>query len=159
MHIIRRIVIHCAATKNGRALGTVTETAAQVIDRWHKAAKFKRRYPHTERFNPHLGHIGYHYVIDTDGSLMTGREHSEVGAHVAGHNTGALGICMVGTDKFTPAQWHTLDGLLKDLKYVYPKATLHGHNDFTNKKTCPGFKVAAFIENGLKPRQEWIYED
>ena len=158
MHTIKRLIIHCAATPNGKHLGTVTKNAAQIIDEWHRARGFKRRYPYTEQFNPHLKAIGYHYVIDTDGRLMTGRAPAEVGAHVAGQNTGSLGIYMVGTDKFTHQQWKTLHELIEDLKFAYQGVDIKGHNDFTNKKICPGFKVAEYIANGFEPKQEWIYE-
>ena len=33
----------------------------------------------------------------------------QVGAHAAGHNAGSLGICLVGTDRYTRQQWLHLE--------------------------------------------------
>ncbi|RKV69755.1 MAG: N-acetylmuramoyl-L-alanine amidase, partial [Neisseria sp.] len=35
MYHIDKIVIHCAASTNGQALGSSKQSAAQVIDGWH----------------------------------------------------------------------------------------------------------------------------
>ncbi len=91
---ITKIVIHCSATANGKHLCTATETAAQVIDRWHAGRGFKRNPIHYKKFNPHLKSIGYHFVIDTDGHVETGRAVGEIGAHVKGYNTGS-NVCFV----------------------------------------------------------------
>lgn len=93
---IHTIVIHCSATANAKYLRTKTQTAAQRIDEWHKQRCYKRQPFRIKQFNNHLQHIGYHYVIDVDGMVETGRQIGEVGAHVKGHNTGSVGICLVG---------------------------------------------------------------
>ncbi|NIG88617.1 N-acetylmuramoyl-L-alanine amidase [Serratia symbiotica] len=123
--LINLLIVHCAATANGK------ENAAQVIDRWHK-----------ER--------GYHCVIDTDGTLLTARDESEVGAHVAGHNATSIGVCMVGTDSFTPAQWATLKSTLLRLRDKYRNAKICGHNQFGNK-ICPSFAVPDWVDGELAP--------
>lgn len=83
---ITKIVIRCSATQNGKQLRTTTQTAAQRIDDWHKQRGFQRLASYYKQFNPHLQHIGYHFVIDTDGTVETGRREGETGAHVKGHN-------------------------------------------------------------------------
>lgn len=116
---ITTIVIHCSATQNGKPLRTPNHSAAQIIDGWHEQRGFKRNPINTKHFNPHLNHIGYHFVIDTDGSIETGRQEGENGAHVKGHNTHSLGICLVGgisiTSKnvwrYTERQWQALHRL------------------------------------------------
>ncbi|CRL44642.1 N-acetylmuramoyl-L-alanine amidase [Sodalis glossinidius str. 'morsitans'] len=89
--VIHRIIIHCAATPNGSVLGRCGETAAPVIDRWHRARGFQRDAPANDNG---LTSIGYHGVIDADGQLLTGRGAEEVGAHVCGYNADSLGLCL-----------------------------------------------------------------
>jgi len=126
---IRFIVVHYSATPRGRPV-TVEE-----IDGWHKARGWKG--------------IGYHYVIYLDGSVHKGRPDNVVGAHVANHNTGALGICWIGgtvdgksADTRTPAQTASLIALIKRLLAEHPGAKVVGHRDMPGAATeCPGFDV------------------
>ncbi|MEN3259874.1 N-acetylmuramoyl-L-alanine amidase [Sodalis endosymbiont of Spalangia cameroni] len=144
---IHRIIVHCAATPNGRTLARNGENAAQVIDRWHRARGFHRDAPANGNG---LTSIGYHWVIDTDGRLLTGRDVREVGAHVRGYNANSLGLCLVGTDRFTLAQWAALRTQVLTLRGRWPEASLHGHNAFSNK-LCPGFSVAAWAAADFAP--------
>lgn len=73
---VQEIIIHCSATKEG------VDFKAKDIERWHKQRGFKK--------------IGYHYVIDLDGTIEQGRKETENGAHTVGHNSIALGICYIG---------------------------------------------------------------
>lgn len=169
---INRIVIHCAATPNGKRLGKGgNRTAAATIDVWHSTRGFRRQDAARQAFNPHLYALGYHYVVDTDGSKETGRSLEEVGAHVAGHNANSIGICLVGTDKFTRAQWQALHALVRDLKARYPAATVCGHRDLSPDqngdgtiqpsewtKTCPGFTVADWLAGSMQPLADRITE-
>lgn len=162
---IKLIVIHCAASKNGRPLKNDRESAAQVIDRWHKDRGFLRSAARAAECNRHLKHIGYQFVIDADGTVESGRAVGEVGAHVAGHNTGSIGICLVGTDAFTPVQWEKLTVLVGTLRATYPAAKICGHRDLSPDlngdgtiqprewtKICPGFTVADWLAaDGVPP--------
>lgn len=154
---ISKIIIHCAATRNGVNLGRPGQfTAAQVIDGWHAQRGFKRKAAAVKAFNPHLNSIGYQYVIDCDGSVETGRAVGETGAHTKGHNSGSIGICLVGTDKFTEIQWRKLSALVNDLAFVYD-APVYGHRDFA-AKICPGFDVAAWNKiMRVLPPEEHIF--
>lgn len=133
MRDIREIIIHCADTPEGRN-NTVADITA-----WHKARGFRT--------------IGYHYVIYLDGSIHKGRPIEEVGAHCkeGGHNRHSIGICYIGgrtadmkenKDTRTPAQKQALLCLLKELLSRFPRATIHGHREFTCKNNangkCPG---------------------
>jgi len=171
MPYIDKIVIHCAASANGRALGNEQHSAAQVIDGWHKARGFERRAYNISKFNGGLHHIGYHYVIDTDGNTEPGRHELEMGAHVKGHNAHSIGICMVGTDQFTASQWTALAALMRELKERYPQARICGHRDLSPDingdgtiepnewlKTCPGFTVADWLAGDMAPLAGHICE-
>ena len=128
MREITEIIIHCSATKEGHPF------FAADIDRWHKAQGWSG--------------IGYHYVIDIDGKVETGRAEYQTGRHTKGHNANSIGICYIGgfdidnkpKDTRTPEQRKSLAELVARLKVKYPKATVHGHNEFANK-ACPCFNV------------------
>lgn len=174
---ISLIVIHCSASRNGDSLfrgslGTPGfATPAQTIDSWHIARGFKRGAAARAGFNPGLAAIGYHYVIYTNGAIATGRHPDEIGAHVTGFNQASLGICLVGTDRFTPAQWQALRELVASLHLRYPDARILGHRDLSPDrnangvvepaewlKTCPGFAVAAWRQAGMAPLPENLLE-
>ena len=105
------------------------------IRRWHLARKF--------------ADIGYHYIIYRDGSVHNGRAENIAGAHCLGHNAHSIGICYIGgvakdgktpKDTRTPQQKQALRQLVQQLQFVYPHATVHGHNEFSSK-ACPSFNV------------------
>lgn len=135
------IVIHCSATRPLEDIG------AREITQWHKARGWTT--------------IGYHFVIRRNGKVEKGRDRDAVGAHVAGHNSNSLGICMVGgiadkapwgpEDNFTPEQWAALKKLVGDMLKFYPGAKILGHRDFPKvAKACPCFDAKAWARrNGL----------
>lgn len=177
---INAIILHCAATPNGKSF------TASDIDRMHKARKFKRDSQAVRNYNPELGSIGYHFIIGVDGSIETGRHPEEIGAHVQGSNAKTIGVCMIGTDKFTKAQWESLrtciinlstliqgkvhltaDGALNAFKDM--GISIKGHRDYSPDlngngiiertewiKTCPGFDVAKWIKGGMMPMEGHI---
>ncbi len=162
---IDTIVIHCSATPNGRW------TTAPDIDRWHDDRGFERRDHWRERFNPEYKAIGYHFVIYTDGHVVTGRHLDEVGAHASGHNARSIGICMIGTSAYTIEQWRALDGLVAKLHTRYPTARILGHRDLSPDldgdgtiephewlKTCPGFDVATWLTSHGNIPEEMVLE-
>lgn len=129
MRTINEIIVHCTATPEGK------DFKAKDIDRWHKERGWKK--------------IGYHYVIDLDGTIEKGRGENEVGAHCSGRNAHSIGVVYVGglakdgktpkdtrTDKQKEALWKILISLI----IKYPDATIHGHNEFSSK-ACPCFNV------------------
>jgi hypothetical protein len=140
---INKIIIHCSDSPNGRP-NTISD-----IDAWHKERGFKRSLWWRARFNAKVGHVGYHYVIGVGGTLWTGRHLDEIGAHAKGHNADSIGVCLIGRDKFTEAQWSTLWSLIYG-KFAddYPKAEVIGHHQVQPQKTCPGFDVQAWFADG-----------
>ena len=135
MRTIDKIIIHCSATPEGRAV------TVEDIDRWHRQRNFKC--------------IGYHYVVYLDGSVHKGRDENEIGAHCQGQNNHSIGVCYIGglakdgktpKDTRTGAQKQSLIELLKELKAKYPKATIHGHREFA-AKACPCFDAKYEYKN------------
>lgn len=134
------LVIHYAATYPSMDIG------AKEIRSWHKAKGWID--------------IGYHYVIRRDGTVEIGRPAWAQGAHVAGHNSYTIAICLVGgakegnpnvgEDNFTNAQWAALATLTRDVCDdwgIEPENVL-GHRDFPGvTKACPGFDVQTWIDD------------
>ena len=129
MRKITKIIIHCAATPEGK------DFTVQQIDQWHRQRGFRC--------------IGYHFVIYRDGSIHKGRPIDQIGAHTSGHNANSIGICYIGgcssdgktpKDTRTGAQRVALVKLVAELRSQFPTASVHGHNEFANK-ACPSFNV------------------
>jgi N-acetylmuramoyl-L-alanine amidase len=138
------IVVHCSATRPSQNI------TAQTVREWHVAKGWSD--------------IGYHFFIRRDGTIEPGRHPDEVGAHVAGHNTDSVAICLAGgldesggsfanrPDLFTQDQWKSAELLVSTLRKMYPQASVCGHRDLSPDlnhdgkiqphewlKTCPGF--------------------
>ncbi len=127
---INAIVIHCAATPNGKPF-----TAAQINEMHGKPVykngimirkhQFERSSQAVRSFNPHFKYIGYHNFIGVDGKLETGRALEEIGAHVQGSNAKSIGSCMAGTDKYTEEAWLSLRShIIKLAGVIYGKNIL-----------------------------------
>ena len=86
--------------------------------------------------------IGYHLLIDGLGQLYEGRPLNVRGAHTGGHNTGYVGICLLGNFEVVPpvqAQLETLVTLLGYLQGQYTIGRLGSHREFQPGVTaCPG---------------------
>lgn len=140
---VSEIIIHCSATPEDK------DFRAADLDRWHKERGFKK--------------IGYHYIIDLDGTIEVGRELFEDGAHCVGHNSKAIGICYIGglgkdgkpKDTRTIEQKEVLYEILYTLmgEFNLNLEQIHCHNEFANK-ACPCFSIAQLRGEYLK----WIDE-
>ncbi len=123
----KRVTIHCSYTKNGESV------PLSVIDSWHKKKRYRK--------------IGYHYLIQPDGTVERGRALNEKGAHVRGDNDDNVGVCLIGNDKFTREQFISLRSLLETLRITYgiPYWALYCHNQFKSaqkkRKTCPNISI------------------
>ena len=134
------IILHCSATREGQ------DIKAKTIKQWHKDRGFDD--------------IGYHYVIDLDGTIEKGREEDLVGAHCKGHNATSIGICYVGgcdknmkpKDTRTPEQKRSMLSLVRKLvnKYKIPVTQIWAHHDFDKHKACPSFDVSEFRKDYIK---------
>lgn len=142
MRKIDKIILHCAATPEGKDIKTAT------IKEWHLKQGWSD--------------IGYHYVIELDGSIHYGRQEDIIGAHCKGQNNFSIGICYVGgltedgkkaKDTRTEAQKQSLYRLVKELmtKYNLTIEDVHCHNEYA-KKDCPSFKIETF-RNEIKKQK------
>lgn len=143
MRKVDKIIIHCSATPPEMDIGR------DEIRRWHLDRGWTD--------------IGYHYVIRRNGTMQLGRDtdqdgnvDEEVGAHTLGYNSTSIGICLVGglngdaddkpEDHFTQEQIAKLKALIRTLLSRYPRASVHGHNEFA-AKACPCFRVKDWVES------------
>ena len=129
MRNINRIILHCSATVEGK------EYSVDTIRKWHT--------------NKGWSDIGYHYVIQLDGTISQGRPIDKQGAHVRGHNKDSIGICYIGgvdadikpKDTMTPEQNSAFRMLVRSIRILFGEdITIHGHNEFSSK-ACPSFIV------------------
>jgi N-acetylmuramoyl-L-alanine amidase len=131
---INYIIIHCSDTYTDQFVN------ASVIDGWHKSRGWDG--------------IGYHFVINIDGTVETGRSIDKIGAHCKARNRDSIGICLIGgrardinsdgytnADTFTKNQYISLKSLLKTLRFFYPNIITKGHSDFDKNKLCPCFNL------------------
>jgi hypothetical protein len=86
--------------------------------------------------------IAYHFVIDAAGLIYEGRSLFVRGAHTGGHNTGTVGVCLMGNFEGSAphtAQAASAQALAQALKIQYALTHLAGHRDFQPDETvCPG---------------------
>jgi len=128
MRDINKIILHCSATPEGR------DVKVDDIRRWHLANGWDD--------------IGYHFCVYADGSIHRGRDLDKSGAHTYGHNRSSIGICYIGgvdkemnaKDTMTEMQDIAVLELVKSLRLIFGRLSLHGHNEFSSK-SCPSFDV------------------
>lgn len=145
------IFVHCTATQPDWMEDQPLSAKVEEISRWHKKRGFNR--------------IGYHYIIDRNGEVAKGRSEKEVGAHVANHNTGSIGISLVGgfgsnesdpfEKNFTVQQDIALRNLIEDIKTRSKITKIRGHNEVA-AKACPGFNVDRWFK--MKPATKRLAE-
>lgn len=130
--IPKRVILHCTASKNGQ------EYPIEKI-----------RQDHIQ--NRGFSDVGYHLVIQPDGSMENGRSLNAPGAHCEGENHDSIGIALVGTDRFTKAQFESLRRYLDGVYLVYSigRWDLCCHYEFDSAKkqgkTCPNMSIGKIL--------------
>lgn len=143
MRTLTEIIVHAAVTPPNWRAGQSTAERVAEVRRWHVE-------------DNGWSDIGYHYMIDRDGTVAIGRPLERPGAHVRGHNRTTVGICLFGgyqgtasdefSDNFTPEQDIALRDLIERLETEYPSITkVSGHNEYA-AKACPCFNVKRWLK-------------
>ena len=111
-HPVREILLHCSATRPEWMQDRPFQEQVAEIRRWHVEGNGWRD-------------IGYHHLIGRNGEHAVGRPETAIGAHVAGRNSGTIGICLIGghgsserdrfSDHFTEAQEQTIRNLIDEI--------------------------------------------
>lgn len=144
MRHINEIIVHCTATRPEWMAESSTEQKVAEVRRWHVEGN-------------KWSDVGYHYLIDRDGTVAKGRPLAVAGAHTKGHNANSIGISLFGGfgssasdefhDNYTPEQAAALHNLIDELKVQTPDIKkVSGHNQYSSK-ACPGFNVPRWISN------------
>lgn len=147
MRPIAEIILHCSATRPEWMAGQPINKAIDEIRRWHVDGNG-------------WSDVGYHFLIDRAGNVGYGRPVARVGAHVRGHNTGTIGVCLLGghgasahdtfSKNFTDEQDVALRDLIARLRKEHPTIMLiSGHNHYA-AKACPGFQVEPWLHSQPK---------
>lgn len=146
---ISNIIIHCSDSSFG---------SASLIRSWHLQNGWSD--------------IGYHFVVLNgfvspggpngspltlpllDGMVEVGRRLDgdnlllglEIGAHALGYNDRSVGICLIGRDRFSEAQFRNSAALIRHLAMLWkvPAKNILGHYQVTGNRTCPNFDVPEF---------------
>jgi hypothetical protein len=145
------ITIHCSATKPK-----------------HNFSVEKLRNLHVTRNG--WSDIGYHFYITTDGGVHFCRPLSRNGAHVKGHNTDNIGVCLEGglnndtgrpDDTYSSVQMFILNTVVKYLQssFSIEDENVKGHRDWYGDangdgiinnqdwlKECPCFSVSDWMK-------------
>ena len=136
MRSINEIIIHCSATREGQ------DISVDTIKKWHVEGRG-------------WSDIGYHFYIDINGKIWKGRDIDRSGAHCKNHNRNSIGVCYCGgveadgktpKDTRTETQKELMIELIKRLKGLYPKATIHGHRDFSIDRDGDGVEKHEFMK-------------
>lgn len=149
MRPINEIIIHCTATRPEWREKLSANNKVEEVRRWHVDDNGWRD-------------IGYHFLIDRDGTVVSGRPVEQMGAHVSGHNRSSIGIALFGghggsaddrfADNFTASQDEALRTKIADLMDQFPSIEkVSGHNEYANK-ACPCFRVSAWLSES----EAWI---
>lgn len=151
MRNINEIIIHCTATRPDWWKTRSANQKVSEVKRWHVEDRG-------------WSDIGYHYLIDRNGTVVNGRPVSRTGAHVKGRNKGTIGIALFGghggssndqfEDHFTSEQKDSLTNLIEEID---PDGVMKvtGHNQYANK-ACPCFQVVdPRLSKKTKKRRWW----
>jgi hypothetical protein len=92
--------------------------------------------------------IGYHFVIDEDGTINQTNDLASVSYHAAQANAYSVGMCFTGdftetipTEEQLDAGAHLIAWLLQELDL--PIDRIHGHREEVSGTTCPGEQWAS----------------
>lgn len=128
----KRIIVHCSATPNGKSVDIDTIRIDHIKNRG-------------------FTDVGYHELINVDGQIQHGRPLNVQGAHCEGNNSDSIGICLVGTDKFSKKQLDALRYQISSIVQIFDIGVqfIYSHNEFDSArkqgKTCPGFSSTELL--------------
>lgn len=93
--------------------------------------------------------IGYHFVIEVDGSIIQGNHLETISYNTQNNNTKTIGICLSGDftkQEPTAAQLKSMEGLISHLRKLLKKQLpVSGHKDYATT-SCPGPNLYKHIQ-------------
>jgi len=142
---LKRLVIHCTATPEGR------EVTAEKIRRWHMDPPPAGR---------GWSRVGYSDLIHLDGHIERLQDYDEdhvvdnweITNGAAGYNSTSRHVVYAGGtrhgqpfDTRTPAQMLALKFYVERFRLFHPDAEIIGHNWLNKSKACPSFNVETWL--------------
>jgi hypothetical protein len=138
--LVRRVFLHCSAWDDPMA----GQELVAEIRRWHTS-------PSDSDPSKPWSDIGYHYVIDAMGEVMTGRSLETTPAAQRGNNRSTIAICVHGLGFHW--EWHqgaqaaSVIDFCGEINMVYQgMIAFWAHNEVDSKKTCPVFNHKALLD-------------
>lgn len=125
---VSRVFLHCSASEmDMRGQAMVDE-----IRRWHKARGWSD--------------VGYHFLIDKAGQIMTGRSLERMPAAQYPHNAKTIAIMVHGLEKFPPNMLEACRRLCAEINEAHEgRISFHGHCE-VSAKTCPVFDYRGLLQ-------------
>lgn len=128
--VVSRVFLHCSASDRPE------HDNPETIHEWH--------------INRDFSMIGYHYYIDKEGSIWTGRGLEMDPAAQKWHNRGTIAICCGGLKDFTEKQMFALTTLCDEIDETYKDfgknpVSFHGHCEVDKNKTCPVYDYKTIL--------------
>lgn len=108
-----------------------------AVNEWHRVRDF---------IKSSLGYfVGYHYLIEKDGTVRQAKEENEEGCHTIGQNLSSIAVCLVGDfSKVDPTteQTEAMAKLVSELcrKYNIPVTNIFPHRHFAST-ACYGSRL------------------
>ena len=140
MRKVNNIVLHCTAGSQRQSIASLKS--------WWFTPKPKGNGWKT---------VGYHWIIEADGTPTRLADDETVTNGVGGHNSDSIHISYMGgidlttkkaIDNRTPQQKATQAVLVRMYKLKYPDAKVLGHRDFPGvRKDCPSFDVKEWLKD------------
>ena len=132
-------------------------STARQFDKINVAHR-NRTFPQSE-----MGYyVGYHWLIEPDGTLRQARPETEIGAHDTGENLNSIGVCIAGDfTARTPseAQRATAAKLIGDIRkrWNIPLTRIEPHR-WDDATACPGDLLADnFLINEYLKREGSLF--
>lgn len=132
---VTRVFLHCTASDNRALVGV---GLVEEINRWHIQNGWRG--------------VGYHFLIDKEGSVMTARAIEETPAAQLGPdnmgNVATIAFSVHGLWDFTTASLQSAVAMCKSIDAAYKTAgkpvTFHGHKEL-DPRPCPVFDYKSLL--------------
>lgn len=118
---VHTVFLHCSASD------VASHDDVSVMRQWHLARGWSD--------------VGYHFFINKNGNIQTGRPVALIPAAQAGLNTGTIAVCLHGLEvsKFTSLQFQSAVALCQAIDAAYTdRIRFRGHREVSSK-ACPVF--------------------
>lgn len=159
---INQITIHVTETPNGYPISIEDINAA------FKSIGHKRDSQNSRNFNADLKHIGYHRVIEVDGTIKKGVHLEEEGSPFTNKTDHSIDVVLVGTDKFTKQQLNSLHGciisladLISGRSIIASELAMHALKNMdihVKSANSAFFNADAWYKNAMKIPDEHLLE-